>query len=123
MQLGAHARVLAVELAVAAEADVAAEPPIRQDCAEGVAAAANQLGDIPCSVIDPLIVIGPARGEIVIADAVTVQVHIHEAERTGIKRRASEEFVAAELLPKVGCRGKKGASELEFDPRIRSVVA
>src|ERR1019366_1424518 len=115
MQLDAHARILAVELAVATEADVAAEPPIRQDCAEGVAAAANQLSDIPCAVIDPLAVVSPARGEIVIADAVAVQVHIHEAERTGVERGAGEGFLAAELLPKAGCRGKKGASELELD--------
>src|ERR1035437_1084063 len=122
MQLRAHARVLAIELAVAAEADVAAEPPVRQDRAEGVAAAADQLGDIPRPVIDPLVVVGPARGEIVIADAVTVQVHIHEAERSGVERGAGEGFVAAELLPKVGRRGKKGASELEIAPRLRTVV-
>src|ERR1035441_2966744 len=123
MQLCTHAWVLTIELAVAAEADIAAEPPIRQDCAEGVAAAADQLGDIPRPVTDPLVVVGPARGEIIIADAVTVQVHIHEAERTGVKRGAGEEFVASELLPKVGRRGKKGASELEFAPRLRTVVA
>ena len=123
VQLGPHARVLAVKVAVAPEPDVPAEPPIRQHGAYGVRAVANEFGDIVGPVIHALVVVSPARREEVIADAMAVEVHVHEAQRGGVERGAGHGFLHEELTAEEGCRREKGVVELQLAPGLGPVIA
>ena len=73
MQLGAHARVFAVQVAVAIEADVAAEPAVSEDRPQGIIPVAQLLRDVVGAVIDTLAIVRPAGGEVIIADAPAIQ--------------------------------------------------
>ena len=86
VQLTLEARVLAVMVALLAEADVAAVPAIRQDRAQGVVPRMNPVGHIIGAVVDPSGVVGPAGVEIIVADALAVEVKVMNSQRGGVDR-------------------------------------
>src|SRR5208337_4521003 len=86
VQLTLEARVLAVMVALLAEADVAAVPAIRQYRAQGVVPRMNPVGHIIGAVVDPSGVVGPAGVEIIVADALAVEVKVMNSQRGGVDR-------------------------------------
>ena len=57
----------------AEHADLAGVPAVAELGAEGVVAAADQVGDVVGLVLDALVVVGPARGEQLVADLLAVE--------------------------------------------------
>ena len=90
---------------------------------EGVIAAADEFGDIVGAVIDALVVVSPAGRKEVIADAVAVEAHVHEAQRGGVERGAGDGLVDAELTAEEGGRREESVVELQFAPGLGSVIS
>ena len=98
VQLGAETRIRAVVVADVHPADVAAVPAVGQDAAEGVGALLDAVGDVEGVVVDPLVVVGPAGGEVGVAHLPAVEVQLVVAQRGGVDGRPLDRLVQDELL-------------------------
>ena len=98
--------MLAVVVALLAEADVAAVPAVGQDRPEGVVARADAVGHVVGPVIDPLGVVGPAGVEVVVADAPAVEVQVVDPQRGGVERGAADGLLDLERGAQVGGGGR-----------------
>jgi hypothetical protein len=83
-ELGEQLRALAVIVALT-PADVAAIPAVAEEGAGGVGARAEEDRDIVGLVLHALLVLGPAGGEDIVADAVAVEMKLIEAEGGGVE--------------------------------------
>ena len=90
VQHGPEPRVLAVMVALLAEADVAAVPAVGQDRSQGVGARLHAAGHVVGAVIDALGVVGPAGVEVIVADALAIEVQVEDPQRGGIQRGAAD---------------------------------
>ena len=72
-----------------AEADVAAVPAVGDDRAQRVLAGPDLAGHVEAAVIDPLVIVGPAGVELVVADASAVQVDVEDPSAVAYKRGAA----------------------------------
>ena len=84
VELTLEAGVFAVMVALFAEADVAAVPAIGQDRAQGVVPRMNPVRSHQGPVVDPSGVVGPAGVEIIVADALAVEVEVIKPQRGGV---------------------------------------
>ena len=123
VEQGAEPRLLAVMIALLAEADVAAVPAVGQDRAQGVVAGADLIGDVEGSLVDSLGVVGPAGVEIIVADAPAVQVDVEDAQRGGVQGGALDGLVDLERRAKIRRRRQDQLGELELAPGGHAVVA
>src|ERR1051325_7780570 len=122
VEFGAQTGELAVMIADVAVADVAAEPAVGEDRAESVFATADETRHIVGAVIDALVVISPAGSEVIIADALAVEVQVGEAKSGGVERGTGDGFVRAERRAQI-CGGRKEeVGEFEFAPGLRAVL-
>ena len=106
--------MLAVVVAHLAEADVAAVPAVGQDRPQGVVAWVHAAGHVIGAVIDAPGVVGPAGVEVVVADALAVEVQVEDPQRGGVERGAADGFVDLERGPQVGRRGQDQLLGLAF---------
>ena len=86
-------------IATVLEADVAAVPAVGQDRAEGVVPAAHLVGHIVGAVVDALPVVGPAGIEVIVADALAVEMQVEQTQGRGIDDRPAHGFVCLEGVP------------------------
>ena len=64
---------------------MAAEPAVPKERAEGIGARLEQAGDVVSLILNALFVACPAGGQLPLADALTVEVQLIEAETSGVK--------------------------------------
>ena len=82
-----------VPLATAVRADVTAPPSLTQDDAERIAAGPDEITDIEGLVDNPIVVVSPARGELMIADPLAVQRRAVQAVRGGVQAGPGDALV------------------------------
>ena len=106
-----------------AEAEVAAIPAVGEEGFEGVVAGAELRGDIVGEVFEAVAVVGPAGGEVVVADARAVDVRFEEAAggdvEAGFERggRETEGFAEMDGGAGGGSGGERAVDPLGGGPR------
>ena len=85
-----------------AEADVARVPAAPENGARGVVAFAQQVRHVVGVVVDPLVVIRPARCKKVLAHALAVDRKLVKPQRRGVERRAAHRLIRGKRLAQIG---------------------
>src|SRR5206468_6148926 len=90
LELEPEREPLAVDVALAVEAEVAAVPAVAQHRADRVVAGAQQRCDVVCLVLEPAIVGRPTRREQLVPNALAVEIQLVQTETRCVDSRARD---------------------------------
>src|SRR6266850_3573646 len=96
--------MLAVEIPLATEADVASIPTITEHYSQHVLSAAEKIRNVVGLILQALVVAGPSGSKDLVADALTIQMHLVQAVAGDISARLLHRTINLERAAQQGRR-------------------